>query len=265
MTDAINRIRHEVKDKNPLIHCITNPISKNKCANVILGAGARPIMAEHPKEVCEISATAGAVMLNTGNITDVRKKSIMKTAVFCNKNNIPFLYDAVGVACSKLRRKYTYRLFNKAIPSVVKGNYSEILALYDKNYHFSGVDSQKLDTETVTQAVISLSHRYGTVILASGKTDIISDGVRLYYMNNGTAMLGKITGTGCVTGALCSCFLSAENSVLAPVTALAVIGISAEFCKSQGQAGFEAELFDNISTFEDSSIEKYIKIKEINL
>ncbi len=265
MTDAINKIRQEVEEKAPLIHCITNPISINKCANAILAMGARPMMAEHPYEVCEIAETAGAVMLNIGNITDVRKNSIMKTAVFCQKKSIPFLYDAVGVACSEMRRKYTYRLLKKAVPTVIKGNHSEILALYDKSYSFSGVDSQKLDIALVEEAAVNLSRRYGTIILASGKTDIISDGKKLYCMDNGTEQLGKITGTGCVTGAVCGCFLSVDKSILAPVAALAVIGISAELCRSRGQASFEAELFDNLSTLENSSIEKRLKIKEIEL
>ena len=44
----LNEICGAVREKRPLIHCITNPISINQCANVILAAGARPIMAEHP-------------------------------------------------------------------------------------------------------------------------------------------------------------------------------------------------------------------------
>ncbi len=265
MIDAISRIRQEVKGRNPLTHCITNPISINKCANAILAVGARPVMAEHPKEVCEIAKTASAVVLNIGNITDARLKSIIKTALLCKKENIPFLYDAVGVACSELRRKYTYKLLRKAAPSVIKGNYSEILALYDESYHASGVDSQKLDVDSISKAVVSLSRKYGTITLASGKTDIVSDGKKLYYMDNGTPQLSQITGTGCVAGALCGCFLSVDDSVLAPITALAMLGVSAEICKSQGQASFEAELFDNLSTLENSCIEKHLKIKEVEL
>ena len=68
---SFNEIRAKVREKQPLIHCITNPISINQCANVILAVGARPIMAEHPKEVAEISSGADALLLNLGNITDI--------------------------------------------------------------------------------------------------------------------------------------------------------------------------------------------------
>ena len=77
MQQAIRNIRRAVAEHQPLIHCITNPISINQCANAILAVGARPMMAEHPKEVSEIARTAGSLMLNLGNITDARMESIL--------------------------------------------------------------------------------------------------------------------------------------------------------------------------------------------
>ena len=58
----LHEIRDVVQHKHPLIHCITNPISINQCANAILAVGARPIMAEHPLEVREITKTADALL-----------------------------------------------------------------------------------------------------------------------------------------------------------------------------------------------------------
>ena len=42
MQQAIRDIRKNLRDRQPLIHCITNPISINQCANAILAIGARP-------------------------------------------------------------------------------------------------------------------------------------------------------------------------------------------------------------------------------
>ena len=80
MHQVIHDIRKTVKQTQPLIHCITNPISINQCANGILAIGARPMMAEHPREVAEITRTAKALMLNLGNITDARMESMMLSA-----------------------------------------------------------------------------------------------------------------------------------------------------------------------------------------
>ena len=103
MTDKICEISENIRRNKPFIHCITNPISINGCANAILSMGAKPIMAEHPEEVGEIICTAGALMLNVGNITDARIKSIKTALKKATENGIPVLLDAVGTACSKFR------------------------------------------------------------------------------------------------------------------------------------------------------------------
>ena len=108
MHRIIHDIRKTVKQTQPLIHCITNPISINQCANGILAIGARPMMAEHPKEVSEITRTAQALMLNLGNITDARMESMLISAKTANEMGIPILLDAVGIACSTLRREYVH-------------------------------------------------------------------------------------------------------------------------------------------------------------
>ena len=122
-------IRGAVRERSSLIHCITNPISINQCANAILAVGGRPIMAEHPREVSEITATAGALMLNLGNITDVRMAAMRLSARTAAEHGTPILLDAVGVACSRLRRDYACCLMEAVTPAVIKGNYSEINAL----------------------------------------------------------------------------------------------------------------------------------------
>ena len=193
----IRNIRRAVADRQPLIHCITNPISINQCANAILAVGCRPMMAEHPQEVAEITRTAQSLMLNLGNITDARMESILISAETAQEAGIPFLLDAVGIACSTLRRDYVNRLLNTAIPTVIKGNYSEILALHRQSYHSPGVDADSsLDIRTIDQAAVSLARRLKTILLASGPVDIVTDGTRLYHIRNGTPQLSQNGAAG---------------------------------------------------------------------
>ena len=103
LENQLKSVRDATKRNQPLIHCITNPISIHGCANMILAVGARPMMAEHPLEVEEITKTAGALMLNLGNITDVRIESMKRSARTAAKEGIPVLLDLVGVSCSKIR------------------------------------------------------------------------------------------------------------------------------------------------------------------
>ena len=267
MQQAIPDIRKTVRQKHPLIHCITNPISINQCANAILAIGARPIMAEHPKEVSEITQTAQALMLNLGNITDARMESILISAKTAKEKGIPFLLDAVGIACSTLRREYVEELLDTAMPTVVKGNYSEIQTLYRQSYRASGVDADSsLDIHTIDLTAMSLACNLGTVILASGKVDIVTDGKKLYHIHNGTPQLSEITGTGCLQGALCAAYLSAKPDIDSVITGCAVLGICGELVQADcGTGTFLCNLMDALSTLTDAETEQHLMVEEINI
>ena len=101
---SLIQARNDLRAAAPLVHCITNPIAINDCANAILAVGAKPIMAEHPEEVEEITRLSGALGVNIGNITDARRVSILKSAAAAKACGIPASFDAVGVTCSALRR-----------------------------------------------------------------------------------------------------------------------------------------------------------------
>ena len=258
----INDIRSAVKQKAALIHCITNPISINQCANVILCAHARPMMAEHPEEAAVITSSAGAVLLNMGNITDVRKQSMLISAQTAKQKGIPFVLDVCGSACLPTRREYALGLIGTCLPSVIKGNYSEITALARKDYTSSGVDADKtLTAEAVTETAQELALKLGTVILASGETDIITDGSKTAFVKNGCAQLGSVTGTGCMQGALCAAYLSAAESFYAVAAACVVFGICGQLAQiDKGAGSFMVNLLDALSTVDDSTIDKLADI-----
>ena len=84
-----------LKQTNNLIHCITNPISINDCANLILALGAKPIMACHPDEVEAITLNSSALALNLGNFDDIRAKSMMISAKCAKEKGIVGLHIRV--------------------------------------------------------------------------------------------------------------------------------------------------------------------------
>lgn len=267
MTGNIPDIRQRLKKLSPLIHCITNPISIQQCANAVLATGGRPIMAEHPKEVREITQTADALMLNLGNITDVRMESMGISAQAANEKRIPILLDAVGVACSNLRRDYACNLIRTAMPAIVKGNYSEINALYHAAYRSSGVDADtQLDVRTLDKVAVHLARTCHTVILASGKVDIVTDGSRLVHIKNGTPQLSGITGTGCMLGALAAAYLSVASDMDAAVTACVVLGVCGQRSETQRGCGtFLMNLMDALSTVCDADLEEYLEVEECSI
>ena len=257
--------RKKIREKRPLIHCITNPISINQCANTILALGARPMMAEHPEEAKIITNSAGALMLNIGNITDVRKESMLISAKTAGENNIRFVLDICGLACLPSRRDYVFRLINGAVPSVIKGNYSEIYALYDQGYSSSGVDADEtLKIDIIGHAAFEIAKTYHTTVLVSGKTDIVTDGKNVVYINNGSPQLATVTGTGCMQGALCAAFLFVTDGYEEAIAASTMFGICGELSETEkGSGTFMVNLMDNLSTITDKEIEDRIKIQKM--
>lgn len=237
-----------------LVHCITNPISINLCANGLLALGCRPVMVEHPQEVRNVTISSDALLLNLGNITDVRIESMKISAEIARFFDIPIVLDAVGVGCSSLRRELAKFFLESNMPWILKGNYSEICALCDDEYRSSGVDGDKtLSVDKVRGYVGQLAKKYECTVLASGKDDIISDGGRTVLVSNGREMLSRVTGTGCLLGAVAAASLtSGEEFFDCAVAACDILEISAEMVEENvGCGSFPARLLDEMSHFSE--------------
>lgn len=260
--------RSIIKEKKPLIHTITNPISINFVANAILSQGALAICAEHPLEVYEIVNCSNSLSLNLGNITDVRIKSIEIASKSANKKNIPIVLDLVGIAISNLRYDFAKNLIKNYKYNVIKGNSSEIKKILGLPSKPKGIDAGKEDEinknnffEIIKEASI-FSKENNTTLLITGKEDVLISKDVYYIIENGTSTLSKITGTGCVLGALIATYLSAFTEVEACITSLLILEISAELCDCENLGSFYVNLMDNISTISNENLLKYKKIRK---
>ncbi|SCY18911.1 hydroxyethylthiazole kinase [Butyrivibrio sp. INlla14] len=226
-----------------LIHCITNPIAMNLSANVVLALDAKPIMAEHPDEVKEITKTASALLLNLGNISDTRMEAMKRALSVAMEKDIPVVIDAVGASCSELRRRFFFELNTfidncrkmsleqdtEDLKLLIKGNYSEIKSLFDETYRGKGVDAQEdIDFSSVTEISMKLSEKLNAAILATGKRDVMSFAGKLLINDSGHPMMSLVTGTGCALGASCARFLAKEQSLSAVARACILYGIAGE-------------------------------------
>lgn len=268
MIEKMLRLQREVELQKPLIHCITNPISIHDCANVILAAGARPIMAEHPGEAAEITSQAKALMLNLGNITDVRMESMERSLKKANEKGIPVLLDLVGIACSSLRFSYAAHLLEQGQISILKGNMSELLAVLGKPSHSVGIDVGDEDVfskdtgKELLGEFRSFSRKQGAVLLASGPQDLIVDKEEAWLVSNGLEMLSRITGTGCMLGALCTSYLAVGDGQTAAAAGAAMMGIAGEKAAvaSRGPGSFQYELLDQLYQVRNMEFADAVKI-----
>ncbi len=266
MKEGICRMLEQLRLKQPLVHCITNPISINDCANGLLAVGARPMMAEHPREVSDITGHAGSLLLNLGNITDVRMESMALAARAAMAAGVPVMIDLVGVACSGLRRAFALDLLDEIHPAVLRGNRTEIRAMQE-NIHADGVDVTREDeagTEAYLTAARQLAARYDTVVLTSGAADDVTDGSRHIRVLGGSELLAHVTGTGCLQGALIAAYLTVGASLEAAVCGAAVLNAasSAVLPGVSGPGSLHGALPDGLWNLTPEQLCKYCEIEE---
>lgn len=254
----------KLKGDKKTIHCLTNPISMNDMANVILSLNASPFMADNPKEVSQITRNSSALLINLGNISDLRMESMLISLKEANDINIPVVIDLVGVAASKYRLDFAKKLVENFNISVIKGNYSEIESLAKDVLTTNSVDSNNNDVSYISSCAKELSKRYKTCVLATGKTDIVVDNNKLYLLHNGSEKLAKITGTGCILGGIISTILSVKNTIYGVILAISILNISSELIKEAGMGSFKVKLLDEISLIDSDKILRSIKLEEIN-
>lgn len=246
-------IKKQAKDNSPLIHCITNPISINACANIVLAIGGKPIMAEHPGEVENITKMSKALAVNLGNITDTRIESIYLSGLTALKYNIPHIIDLVGVGASAIRLELGKKYIRDCKPTIIKGNMSEIKAILDLPSSPWGIDVGKDDQIKHDNLVESinigktLANKSKSNVVISGKIDIITDGKNSHIVKNGVELLSNITGTGCMLGALIASLMPYGNPLSAALAGTLIMTISGELSKdAKGTGSFMVELMDNI-------------------
>lgn len=271
-----------IQQEAPLIHCITNPISINDCANILLAIGARPIMAEHPDEVAEITAIAKGLALNLGNITDARMASMKISAGAAKDKGIPFVLDLVGLSCSRLRQKYAKELLQIAVPDIIKGNISELRTLLGlPTTPGMGVEAGQKEMVTKENALEyarifqKQAREYHTLLLATGPIDLVVSSEEAYIIANGSNALASITGTGCMNNVLAGACLAgvhgissqATNNTLAAILSCLLLGIAGENIQdiylNQGPGSFHYSLMDSISKLTPQTIGQQCNITKL--
>lgn len=233
-----------LREKKPLIHCITNYVTAVDVANMLLASGASPIMADDPIEAAEITAHADALMLNMGTLSENRLAAMLKAGSAANRRDIPVVLDPVGVHLSEFRKTAMRKILSEVKISVIRGNISELLFMGGIPVQSHGVDSvREYDENLKLSAAADVAKMYDCVCAVTGMEDIITDGYRAERLLNGTDKLKKVTGTGDMTTAAIAAFSTVTDKFSAAVFGMAFIGIcgekAEEFSTVNGKLGFK--------------------------
>jgi hydroxyethylthiazole kinase len=256
-----------VREMVPLVHNITNYVTVNDVANVILACGGSPIMSDEPDDVSDITSICGGLNINIGTLN---KRSIEAMVIAGKKSNElghVVLLDPVGAEASTLRTNTSLKLMKEIKLDVIRGNISEIKTLAMGSGTTKGVDANVSDAvteENLEQAVAfakEFSKKTGSIIAVTGAIDLVSDGSRCYVIRNGRPEMGRITGTGCQLSGMMTAFLVANhsNKLAAAAAAVCAMGLA-------GEIGFmRMEKGDGNSTYRNRIIDAIYNMSSDNL
>lgn len=268
-------ILKNVHEKTPLIHCITNYVTVNDVANILLACGASPIMADDEKDAVEITAICNALVINIGTLNERTIATMLKTGKRANELSHPVVLDPVGAGASSLRTDTTFKLLEEVKFAVIRGNISEIKTVSRGRGTTKGVDADVSDavTEKNLDETISfakeLSARTKSIIAITGAIDIVTDSNKAYIIRNGHPMMSKITGSGCMLTAVIAAYCAANPGSHLEATAAAVcaMGLAGELAYDKvvkhdaGTSSYRTYLIDAMSKLDEMVLEGGAKIE----
>ena len=267
---------NQIRAASPLVHCITNYVTVNDVANVLLAIGARPIMADDPEEVEEITALCAGLCLNIGTLNARTIPSMLAAGKHARALGHPVVLDPVGAGASRLRTETALRILDEVHPTVVRGNISEIRTLAIGSGTTQGVDANAADAVTEENLAVTVDFLRGfaaraeVIVVVTGAVDLVTDGVTVYAVRNGRAEMGRVTGTGCQLSALLAAALAVEPlGLLASVAeTVALMGVAGEIACAQmgerdGNATYRTRIIDSIYCMTDEELLAHSRITKL--
>ena len=239
--ECVENVRNNV----PLVHNITNYVTVNDVANVLLACGGSPIMSDDIDDVEDITSICGGLNINIGTLNKNTIPSMFAAGKKANELGHVVLLDPVGAGASKLR---TNTANAKGVDVGVCRN------ITDKN----------LD-DTISK-LKSFSKATGSIIAVTGAIDLVCDSEKCYVIRNGRAEMSSITGTGCQLSGLMTAFLVAnpENKLEAAAAAVCTMGLAGEIAWSRmsegdGNSTYRNRIIDAIYNMDGETLEKGAK------
>lgn len=263
-----NCIRN-VRTTVPLVHNITNYVTVNDVANILLACGGSPIMSDEPEDVEDITSICGGLNINIGTLHKRSIEGMFRAGKKAQELHHILVLDPVGAGASALRTNTAVKLMEELKFDVIRGNISEIKTLALGSGTTKGVDADVADAvteENLDDAVAfvkKFAENAGCIIAVTGAIDLVSDGNTCYVIRNGRAEMGKITGTGCQLSGMMTAFLIAnpQEKLKAAAAAVCAMGLAGELAwermqEGDGNSTYRNRIIDAIYNMDEEVLEK---------
>ena len=255
-----------VRQQAPVIHAISNYVTANDVANLLLACGASPIMADDPEEAVYITRLSAALALNLGTLSRRRVSAMLAAGEEAGRLCRPVLLDPVGAGASPMRTDTARMLLQRLPVTALRCNVSELRALLSGTHTHRGVDTDHQQAGSLSEQIVFVkgaARQLGCLVAVTGVTDLVSDGETCFVIRNGRPEMSRVTGTGCQLSALCAAFLAADpdRSVYALAAAVCAMGLAGEIAwghmaPHDGNAAYRSRIIDAVYHLDGETLNK---------
>jgi len=254
-----------VREKQPLVHHLTNWVTIYDCAQVVKSFGASPVMAHAPEEARDMAGIASALVLNIGTLTTELVQSMKLASDAAKKKGIPVVLDVCGAGATPFRDRMSSELIETGSISIIKGNASEIARVAGLEVRTRGVDATAVG-ENLAEVAAGLASLRNCVVVITGAEDIVAGKNELYRVKNGHPLMGRVVGTGCMAASVIGAFaaVSPDNQAKGAAAGLCCYEVAAEKAVKHGAGpgAFTAALFDAIDTLSAEEVAAMGRIEQ---
>lgn len=262
LSEYLSRVRQQA----PVIHAISNYVTANDVANLLLACGASPIMADDPEEAVYITRLSAALALNLGTLSRRRVSAMLAAGEEAGRLGRPVLLDPVGAGASPMRTDTARMLLHRLPVTALRCNASELRALLSGTHTHRGVDADRQQAGSLSEQIVFVkgaARQLGCLVAVTGETDLVSDGDTCFVIRNGRPEMSRVTGTGCQLSALCAAFLAADpdRSVYALAAAVCAMGLAGEVAwgrmtPGDGNAAYRSRIIDAVYHLDGETLNK---------
>ena len=256
----------------PLVHNITNYVTVNDVANILLACGGSPIMSDEPEDVEDITSICGGLNINIGTLNQRSIQAMFRAGEKAASLGHVLLLDPVGAGASALRTNTAVELMEKLPFTVIRGNISEIKTLALGSGKTRGVDADVSDAvsdgnlDAAVAFVKDFARRCHAIVAVTGAIDLVSDADRCFVIRNGRPEMGKITGTGCQLSGMMTAFVAAnpDRRLEAAAAAVCAMGLAGEIgwsrmAQGDGNSTYRNRIIDAIYNMDGAALDKGAK------
>ena len=271
---ALSTALNNVRATTPLVHCITNYVTVNDCANALLACGGSPIMSDEPNDVVDIASICGGLVINIGTLNERSVEAMYAAGMRARDLGHPIVLDPVGAGASWMRTTTAVGLLNSVGAQVIRGNMSEVKALVSSAAATRGVDVNPDDVVTEENLAAcaafarTVAEKTKAVVAITGAIDLVADEKRVYAIRNGSPIMGRITGAGCMLTCVVAAYAVANPDAMleSTVAAIAGHGLAGQIAETRmsaldGNGSFRTYLLDALYNMTGTILEDGARVE----